>query len=103
MLANTCMWTYRSDECGYTAGQRRRVRQTNNGYPEENATSVCAVSCEHSGNFGGFLSINKLSQQIHDTDRISDSGCRRRAPAESCGFVVRTPEESRYFPSEYLR
>ncbi|EES1058672.1 phage minor tail protein L, partial [Escherichia coli] len=20
MLANTCMWTYRSDECGYTGG-----------------------------------------------------------------------------------
>ncbi|STO69857.1 phage minor tail protein [Escherichia coli] len=65
MLANTCMWTYRSDECGYTgravADEFDKPRRISG---RTNAASVLR-GCElrnNTGNFGGFLSINKLSQ-----------------------------------------
>ncbi len=33
-----------------------------------------------------------------ETESAILAHARRCAPAESCGFVVRTPEEERYFP-----
>ncbi|WP_332306142.1 Mov34/MPN/PAD-1 family protein, partial [Escherichia coli] len=36
-----------------------------------------------------------------DTESAILAHARRCAPAESCGVVVRTPEEERYFPCVY--
>ncbi|HHE4559017.1 TPA: phage tail protein, partial [Escherichia coli] len=33
-----------------------------------------------------------------ETESAIQAHARRCAPAESCGFVVRTPEGERYFP-----
>ncbi|SPX37858.1 minor tail protein L [Escherichia coli] len=64
MLANTCMWDYRGDECGYTAGLWRMSSKPTTDIRKDRC-SKCMRGCElrrNVGNFGGFLSINKLSQ-----------------------------------------
>ncbi|EHT5660763.1 phage minor tail protein L, partial [Escherichia coli] len=65
MLANTCMWTYRSDECGYTGGAVADEFDKPTTDIRKDRCSKCMRGCElrrNVGNFGGFLSINKLSQ-----------------------------------------
>ncbi|EHW5628727.1 phage minor tail protein L, partial [Escherichia coli] len=65
MLANTCMWTYRSDECGYTGGAVADEFDNPTTDIRKDRCSKCMRGCEMRGmvaNFGGFLSINKLSQ-----------------------------------------
>ncbi|GAB8933761.1 phage minor tail protein L [Escherichia coli] len=65
MLANTCMWTYRSDECGYTGGAVADEFDKPTTDIRKDRCSKCMRGCEMRGmvaNFGGFLSINKLSQ-----------------------------------------
>ncbi|MGK3404144.1 phage minor tail protein L, partial [Escherichia coli] len=63
--ANTCMWTYRSDECGYTGGAVADEFDKPTTDIRKDRCSKCMRGCElrrNVGNFGGFLSINKLSQ-----------------------------------------
>ena len=65
MLANTCMWTYRSDECGYTGRAVADEFDKPTTDIRKDKCSKCMRGCElrnNTGNFGGFLSINKLSQ-----------------------------------------
>ncbi|EAY4106964.1 phage portal protein [Salmonella enterica] len=65
MLANTCTWIYRSDECGYTGPAVADEFDNPTADPAKDACSRCARGCalrNNTGNFGGFLSINKLSQ-----------------------------------------
>ncbi|EPR2074437.1 phage minor tail protein L, partial [Escherichia coli] len=65
MLANTCMWDYRSDECGYTGGAVADEFDNPTTDIRKDRCSKCMRGCEMRGmavNFGGFLSINKLSQ-----------------------------------------
>nr|WP_250114177.1 hypothetical protein [Escherichia coli] len=65
MLANTCMWDYREMNAGITV---LRWRMSSTTPPRisvrTDAASACAgVNCAGmSAIFGGFLSINKLSQ-----------------------------------------
>ncbi|VCY67363.1 hypothetical protein BANRA_02110 [Escherichia coli] len=104
MLANTCTWTYRGDECGYHGPAVADEYDQPTSDITKDKCSKC-LSCKfrnNVGNFGGFPLTN--FRKSHDRDRISDSGARRRcAPAESCGFVVRTPEGKDIFLREYLR
>ncbi|EHN83770.1 phage minor tail protein L [Escherichia coli] len=65
MLANTCTWTYRGDECGYHGpAVADEYDQTTSDITKDKC-SKCLSGCKfrnNVGNFGGFLSINKLSQ-----------------------------------------
>ncbi len=65
MLANTCMWDYREMNAGITV-LRWRMSSTNPTTDiRKDRCSKCMRGCEMRGmvaNFGGFLSINKLSQ-----------------------------------------
>ncbi len=70
-----------------------------------NAASVCAgVSCATIPVISAvsFPSINFLSKSMTQTESAILAHARRCAPAESCGFVVRTPEGDRYLPSENI-
>ncbi|EOR4623942.1 phage minor tail protein L, partial [Escherichia coli] len=65
MLANTCMWDYRSDECGYHGPAVADEFDNPTTDIRKDRCSKCMRGCEMRGmvaNFGGFLSINKLSQ-----------------------------------------
>ncbi|EBU7550225.1 phage minor tail protein L, partial [Salmonella enterica subsp. enterica serovar Typhimurium] len=56
---------YRSDECGYTGPAAADEFDNPTADPAKDACSRCARGCalrNNTGNFGGFLSINKLSQ-----------------------------------------
>ncbi|EBV2715564.1 phage minor tail protein L, partial [Salmonella enterica subsp. enterica serovar Virchow] len=60
MLANTCTWIYRSDECGYTGPAAADEFDNPTADPAKDACSRCARGCalrNNTGNFGGFLSI----------------------------------------------
>ncbi len=62
---DTCMWTYRSDECGYTGRAVADEFDKPTTDIRKDKCSKCMRGCElrnNTGNFGGFLSINKLSQ-----------------------------------------
>ncbi|EOK9890352.1 TPA: phage minor tail protein L, partial [Escherichia coli] len=65
MLANTCMWDYRGDECGYNGPAVADEFDKPTTDIRKDRCSKCMRGCElrrNVGNFGGFLSINKLSQ-----------------------------------------
>ncbi|HIB8270983.1 TPA: phage minor tail protein L, partial [Escherichia coli] len=65
MLANTCMWDYRGEECGFTGGAVADEFDNPTTDIRKDRCSKCMRGCEMRGmvaNFGGFLSINKLSQ-----------------------------------------
>ncbi|MCZ4676452.1 phage minor tail protein L [Citrobacter sedlakii] len=65
MLANTCTWSYRGDECGYTDGAVADEYDQPTADITKDKCSKCLSGCQlrnNVGNFGGFLSINKLSQ-----------------------------------------
>ncbi|WP_248699896.1 phage minor tail protein L [Escherichia coli] len=65
MLANTCMWDYRGDECGYNGPAVADEFDNPTTDIRKDRCSKCMRGCEMRGmvaNFGGFLSINKLSQ-----------------------------------------
>lgn len=65
MLANTCMWDYRGDECGYNGPAVADEFDNPTTDIRRDRCSKCMRGCELRGmvaNFGGFLSINKLSQ-----------------------------------------
>ena len=65
MLANTCMWDYRGDECGYNGPAVADEFDNPTTDIRKDRCSTCMRGCElrrNVGNFGGFLSINKLSQ-----------------------------------------
>ena len=65
MLANTCMWDYRGDECGYNGPAVADEFDNPTTDIRKDRCSKCMRGCElrrNVGNFGGFLSINKLSQ-----------------------------------------
>lgn len=65
MLANTCMWDYRGDECGYNGPAVADEFDKPTTDIRKDRCSKCMRGCEMRGmvaNFGGFLSINKLSQ-----------------------------------------
>ncbi|MSJ76604.1 phage minor tail protein L [Escherichia coli] len=65
MLANTCTWTYRGDECGYSGPAVADEYDQPTSDITKDKCSKCLSGCKfrnNVGNFGGFLSINKLSQ-----------------------------------------
>ncbi len=65
MLANTCTWTYRGDECGYHGPAVADEYDQPTSDITKDKCSKCLSGCKYrnnAGNFGGFLSINKLSQ-----------------------------------------
>ena len=65
MLANTCTWTYRGDECGYHGPAVADEYDQPTSDITKDKCSKCLSGCKfrnNVGNFGGFLSINKLSQ-----------------------------------------
>ena len=65
MLANTCSWIYRGDECGYTGTSVADEYDKPTSDVTKDKCSKCLSGCSlrnNVGNFGGFLSINKLSQ-----------------------------------------
>ncbi|WP_236493780.1 phage minor tail protein L [Escherichia coli] len=65
MLANTCTWTYRGDECGYHGPAVADEYDQPTTDITKDKCSKCLSGCKfrnNVGNFGGFLSINKLSQ-----------------------------------------
>ena len=65
MLANTCTWTYRGDECGYSGPAVADEYDQPTSDITKDKCSKCLSGCKfrnNLGNFGGFLSINKLSQ-----------------------------------------
>ncbi|MCP1694900.1 lambda family phage minor tail protein L [Citrobacter farmeri] len=65
MLANTCTRIYRSDERGYTGGPVADEFDKPTTDIRKDRCSKCMRGCEMRGmvaSFGGFLSINKLSQ-----------------------------------------
>ncbi len=65
MLANTCTWTYRGDECGYHGP---------------------AVADEYDQPTSASFPLTNFRSKSHDRDRISDSGAR---PAMCASGVVR--------------
>ncbi|HGF8464631.1 TPA: phage minor tail protein L [Salmonella enterica subsp. enterica] len=65
VVGDTCTWIYRSDECGYTGPAVADEFDNPTADPAKDVCSRCARGCalrNNTGNFGGFLSINKLSQ-----------------------------------------
>ncbi|SJI14413.1 phage minor tail protein L [Shigella sonnei] len=65
MLANTCTWTYRGDECSYHGPAVADEYDQPTSDITKDKCSKCLSGCKfrnNVGNFGGFLSINKLSQ-----------------------------------------
>ncbi|HBN3702364.1 TPA: phage minor tail protein L [Escherichia coli] len=65
MLANTCTWTYRGDECGYHGPAVADEYDQPTSDITKDKCSKCLSGCKfrnNVGNFGSFLSINKLSQ-----------------------------------------
>ncbi len=65
MLANTCTWTYRGDECGYHGPAVADEYDQPTSDITKDKCSKCLSGCKfrnNVSNFGGFLSINKLSQ-----------------------------------------
>ncbi len=101
MLANTCTWTYRGDECGYRSGVADEYDQ-----PTSDITKDKCSKCLRAVSFAitsatlaaSFPLTNFRSNPMTQTESAILAHARRCAPAESCGFVVRTPEEERYFP-----
>ncbi|EJD4419167.1 phage minor tail protein L [Shigella boydii] len=64
---NTCTWTYRGDECGYHGPAVADEYDQPTSDITKDKCSKCLSGCKfrnNVGNFGGFLSINKLSQKI---------------------------------------
>ncbi|ENB2669422.1 phage minor tail protein L [Escherichia coli] len=60
-----CMWDYRGDECGYNGPAVADEFDNPTTDIRKDRCSKCMRGCEMRGmvaNFGGFLSINKLSQ-----------------------------------------
>ncbi|AIJ06986.1 MULTISPECIES: phage minor tail protein L [Edwardsiella] len=65
MLAEVCAWRYRSDECGYAGPPVADVFDSPTVDPSLDQCSRCPRGCKlrsNIGSFGGYLSINKLSQ-----------------------------------------
>ncbi|EHZ8148951.1 phage minor tail protein L [Salmonella enterica] len=65
MLANTCTWIYRGDECGYNGPAVADEFDKPVTELQRDKCSKCLRGCKLRNNeayFGGFLSINKLSQ-----------------------------------------
>ena len=104
MLANTCMWDYRGDECGYNGpavadefdNPTTDIRRTD-------AASACAgVNC---AGMSAILAVSfplinfrSKSRFMTQTESAILAHARRCAPAESCGFVISTPEGEWYIP-----
>lgn len=64
MLADICTWQYRSDECGYTGPAVADEFDKPTVDIQKDRCSKCLRGCKlrnNAGNFGGFLSINRLS------------------------------------------
>ena len=94
MLANTCMWDYRGDECGYNGPAVADEFDNPTTDIRKDRCSKCMRGCEMRGmvaNFGGFLSIKNFRSKSNDTDRISDSGA---CPAVCACGVVRLSGEN---------
>lgn len=65
MLANTCPWDYRGEECGFMGGAVADEFDKPTTDIRKDKCSKCLRGCEMRGNMangGFFLSINKLSQ-----------------------------------------
>ncbi len=104
MLANTCMWTYRSDECGYTGGavadefdkpttdiRKDRCSKCMRGVRCAAWWLILAVSFP-------LINFRSKSRFMTQTESAILAHARRCAPAESCGFVISTPEGEWYIP-----
>ncbi|EFV3692075.1 phage minor tail protein L [Salmonella enterica] len=64
MLADTCVWGYRDENCGYTGGPVADAFDKPTGDPAKDKCSKCMTGCRLRNNLqraGFFASINKLS------------------------------------------
>lgn len=64
MLADTCPWGYRDENCGYAGPAVADEFDKPTDDPTKDKCSHCPTGCKRRDNiarFGGFLSINKLS------------------------------------------
>ncbi|EKC7217700.1 phage minor tail protein L [Salmonella enterica] len=64
MLAEICTWVYRGEDCGYSGPPVADEFDRPTANPAEDRCSKCPHACKMRGNianYGGFLSINKLS------------------------------------------
>ncbi|HDP0319411.1 TPA: phage minor tail protein L [Salmonella enterica subsp. enterica serovar Concord] len=65
MLADTCTWSYRGEDCSYTGPAVADEFDRPTTDPSKDTCSHCMKGCEmrnNVSNFGAFASINKLSQ-----------------------------------------
>ncbi|HHX1453570.1 TPA: phage minor tail protein L, partial [Salmonella enterica] len=64
MLAEICTWPYRGEDCGYNGPPVSDEFDRPTADPSKDKCSKCPGACKMRGNianYGGFLSINKLS------------------------------------------
>lgn len=65
MLAEICTWDYRGEDCGYNGPPVADEFDKPTADPMKDKCSKCPNACKmrsNIANYGGFLSINKLSQ-----------------------------------------
>ncbi len=104
MLANTCMWDYRGDECGYNGPAVADEFDNPTTDIRKDRCSKCMRGCEMRGMVAilavsfPLINFRSKSRFMTQTESAILAHARRCAPAESCGFVVRTPEGERYIP-----
>ncbi|MDY4280869.1 MAG: phage minor tail protein L [[Pasteurella] mairii] len=63
IFADTCAWTYRSSECGYTGAPVADEKDQPTNDPKKDKCSHCLTGCKlrnNARNFGAFVSVNKL-------------------------------------------
>ncbi len=89
MLANTCTWTYRGDECGYSgpAVADEYDQPTSDITKDKCSKCLSAVSFAiTSATLAASFPLTNFRSESHDRDRISHSGAR---PAMCASGVVR--------------
>ena len=94
MLANTCTWTYRGDECGYHGPAVADEYDQPTSDITKDKCSKCLSGCKFRNNVGNLAAsfpLTNFRSKYHDRDRISDSGAR---PAMCASGVVRLRGES---------
>ena len=89
MLANTCTWTYRGDECGYHGPAVADEYDQPTSDITKDKCSKCLSGCKFritSATLAASFPLTNFRSKSHDRDRISDSGAR---PAMCASGVVR--------------
>ncbi|OKT71677.1 hypothetical protein ACN68_07575, partial [Escherichia coli] len=97
MLANTCTWTYRGDECGYSGPAVADEYDQPTSDITKDKCSKCLSGCKfrnNVGNFGGFLNGNsEADPEQEGISRWRIEQCSELS-AVSVSFVLSTPTET---------